>query len=61
MEISTEKGEMTATTIGQLLRTVTKVLDGEPIEISVPNIKRTPNLPSGMRNTKLMVSMVEQC
>ena len=60
MEISTEKGEMMATTIGQLLRTVIEVLEGEPIEISIPNIKRTPNLPNGMHNSKLMVLMVEQ-
>ena len=32
---------MMATTIGQLLRTVTEVLEGEPIEISIPNIKST--------------------
>ena len=49
-----------ATTIGQLLRTVTEVLEGEPIEISIPNIKRTQNLPNGMHNSKLMVSMVGQ-
>ena len=60
VEISTEKGEIMATTIGQLLRTVTEVLEGEPIEISIPNIKMTPNLPNGMHNSKLMVSMVGQ-
>ena len=51
------KGKMMATTIGQLLRTVTEVLEGEPVEISIPNIKRIPNLPNGTHNSKLMVSM----
>ena len=60
VEISTEKGEMMATTVGQLLRTVTEVLEGEPIEIFIPNIKRTQNLPNEMHNSKLMVSMVGQ-
>ena len=55
MGISTEKGEMMVTTEGQLLRTTTEVLEGEPTEISVPNIRRTSNLPNEMHNSKPMV------
>ena len=58
--ISTEKGKMIVTTEDQLLRTATELLEGEPTEISVPNITRTPNLPNGMHNSKPTVLMVKQ-
>ena len=55
-----EKGKMIVTTKDQLLRTTTEVLEGEPTEISIPNIRRTPNLPNGMHNSKPTVLMVGQ-
>ena len=58
VEILTEKGEMIVTTKDQFLRTATEVLEEEPTEISLLNIRRTPNLPNGMHNSKPMVLMV---
>ena len=60
VEVSTEKGEMMVTTEDHPLRTTTEVLEGELTEISIPNIRRTSNLPNGMHNFKHMALMVEQ-
>ena len=60
VEVSTEKGEMIITTEDHLFRTATEVLEGELTEISIPNIKKMPNLPNGMHNFKHMAFMVEQ-
>ena len=51
---------MIVTTEDQLLRTATEILEEEPTEISVPNGKRTLNLPNGMYNSKHTVLMVGQ-
>ena len=40
--------------------TATEMLERELTEISIPNIRRMPNLPNGMHNFKYMVLMVEQ-
>ena len=48
------------TTEDQLLRTATEVLEGELTEMSIPNVRKTPNLLNGMHNSKPMVLMVEQ-
>ena len=48
------------TTKDHPLRTTTEVLERELTEISVPNIRRMPNLPNGMHYFKHMALMVEQ-
>ena len=50
---------MMATTEDHHLRTLTEVLEGELTGISIPNIRRMPNLPNGMHNFKHMALMVE--
>ena len=48
------------TTEDHPLRTTAEVLEGELREISIPNVRRMPNLPNGMNNFKHMALMVEK-